>query len=361
MVSTPSVKRDFPVASSSAGDTASDSFSLAPSSTKRGRKAADTCMLCWMSWSSPNPFKNHVSETLPRNRGSGAVCDVCAGCWNWAKDSREKKAFAEMQKKDKELHDDFMDQREEYINIRNGEPHKGKSSVRARPKSRDGPLTTISSHQVIDVRGTVRMGIFWSVPVYKAYWKQEPNKKLLQLVDYGAGPILGVVRKSHEDPKDVPDGVVVLDKVFKTGVDKVVEVDRSDQHVREGQGEDTWKKMVATQSVTAKEVKCGDDPKDRALQYSEKKPGDPKMEMKAATTWHPSSRAFRSNPPAKVRRVVSLTMTATTSRRMLDRQKLGHTFLLRRHWGPNHKNDPVCNQQGTQQGNPQNSNAFGNG
>ena len=202
-----------------------------------GRKGTLACTWCRRSWETPHPILKKEGN-LPRCKGYGPRCDICKHAFAWAcKGTDEKARGAEIQASD-EAHEEWMRTCvKPYEDFKNGVDDP-KASF---PESRDGPLTTIEQNDGVDILRTEVLGNFWPVHVFKRFFKEDPPQAAITTEEGDNGAeVEGILRDPSQDPPHLPIGVIQLAKRRTKGAKRKRELDRSDQHVREGQGRDAW-------------------------------------------------------------------------------------------------------------------------
>lgn len=225
-----------------------------------GRLPSTSCSDCRREWTSPNPVNASLSKypTLPRSKGYGPRCDVCRGCFNT---TRKGKSIAE--------HDEELKVEANYaawmITLENYEDQRNGVALRhqdAAPESRDGPLTVVTQNEDSTILRSATVGHFWALPLLDANNIARPHEKaFIKDFDVNGDLVLGVMRTVAEDAKlfhHLPEDVVVLKKQLKKGVQRVKELDRSDQHLVVGQGNQAWSSAMASTACSRERTTIGE-------------------------------------------------------------------------------------------------------
>ena len=206
-----------------------------------GRTAAgDHCPLCKKTSSSVNPIvKQRVkSPLLPRSRVFGPR-DICRGAKRHA---RILKGDAELTKEHKgdEITPEWLIILNIYIAHKNGEPLDSVEGY-VPPSSVDGPLTIVTSSNDVELFTEVHISNFWPQEDYEEYYGKPALASQLEDGEDSFGKACkGVMRPASSDPDVKPRRVQKIMKRRAKRATAAVEVDRSDQHVREGQGADAF-------------------------------------------------------------------------------------------------------------------------
>ena len=218
----------------------------------------------------PNPLDKYrsgtVSESLPRSKGHGTRCDICLGA---KRVSNQPYTTAEMDAKLDKANNTKAEENhrswwmpivENYEDDRNGEPPRHASAL---PASREGPLTVVSAHHDESIERKAKQYHFWPNDVYVKHFGSKPVEEDIESdFDENGDLCSGVKRNPSDDPSPLPRGVVEVFKTSKVGADRRRELDRSDKHIDDGQGERAWTKArLKTRAVVTEEsVKTeGDD------------------------------------------------------------------------------------------------------
>lgn len=221
--------------------------SVAGKSRKRkksgGRQAAsaEICPWCRRDFSTtPNPIikDRKKCEMLPRCRQYGP-CDCCRATKKAISDTRSDAAITQDCKDDTK-------QAQWLVSVlcreaqKNGEPVENVPGYVA-PASRDGPPQTVTQDKTIALVSQIHIANFWPTEVLMPTFdlKSAPPGEIEDEDAFGKR-CKGVWRDPAEDPQDLPGRVRKLFQEKRDTAKQTTVVDRSKDHVREGQGTDAW-------------------------------------------------------------------------------------------------------------------------
>ena len=89
----------------------------------------------------------------------------------------------------------------------------------------------------------------------RKFFNRDPDPELIVKEEDDDGNVReGVWREPHEDPERLPRFVEALARVKRSAAVRDRETDRSDAHLREGQGADAWNLARRPLDLSVKEV-----------------------------------------------------------------------------------------------------------
>ena len=197
-----------------------------------------TCPTCWRDMSLPNPIHAQVIKgaTIPRSRGYG-LCDLCRGAQRWSNDTRSQKELSAVCLTTGG-NSAWVLVTVQYIAFKNGEDVSKIEGFDA-PDDRSGLLKTVCDNESVALVTRVNVANFWPEDDHKTNFGAAP-KTLVDGEDAFGKKCKGCYRMPDTDPEILPRRVQQMFQERKREAIRSMEKDRSDQHIREGQGDDAW-------------------------------------------------------------------------------------------------------------------------
>jgi hypothetical protein len=126
------------------------------------------------------------------------------------------------------------------------------------PSSRDGPSVIVAHDESVSLVSQVHIANFWpTVTVMETFGLMTLPDGIFEDEDAFGVMCLGVWRDASTDPLELPRRVKRIFKEKKDTAKRQRIMDRSKDHIREGQGRDAWK--IATDRVSARIQSNGED------------------------------------------------------------------------------------------------------
>ena len=235
--------------SSVGGATQDDKAASEANKNKRdktgGRQAVCVSNYCPWCWSclltTPNPIRKQAEKcpTISRSKKWGP-CNICRNVKSKYYPNHTDVQMTTGNAEEGEFHEKYMVCWNCYVALKNGDPLESVEGWVA-PASRDGPETTVTRSDVKAAFEKVITGHFWPVDtLWDTLQVVAAPSAIIPGDDAFGTPCQGVWRLPQDDPETLPRRVKVRWEERKQEARKDIVLDRSADHVREGQGKDAW-------------------------------------------------------------------------------------------------------------------------